>query len=107
MRHRELTSCCGPFFSRQSSSIWIMVGASRISLTFSWSIASSTPCGVKDCTIACVPPLINNAVIAAKSARWNIGIACRKTASAVKRPWAREFNAEKATLLWLSMTPLG
>ncbi|MNQ66574.1 hypothetical protein D3C85_810670 [compost metagenome] len=84
-----------------------MVGASRISLTFSWSMASSTPCGVKVCKTAWVPPVMNSPVIAAKSARWNIGIACRNTVPKPRRPWDKELSAEKATLLWLSITPLG
>ncbi|MCY1547355.1 hypothetical protein D9M68_834070 [compost metagenome] len=70
-------------------------------------MASSTSCGVKAGNTTWVPPVMNNATIAAKSARWNIGIACRNTASGPKRPDASEPVAEKNRLLWLSITPLG
>ncbi|MCY1179992.1 hypothetical protein D9M73_204180 [compost metagenome] len=84
-----------------------MVGASRISLTPSREMASSMPCGVKLGSTTWVPPLMNSAVIAAKSARWNIGIECRNTVSSAKRPAVREAVAEKNRLLWLSITPFG
>ncbi|MNP82132.1 hypothetical protein D3C76_1806760 [compost metagenome] len=49
----------------------------------------------------------NNAVMAAKSARWNIGITCRNEALALYEPPWIAASAEKATLVWLSITPLG
>ncbi|MCY1464873.1 hypothetical protein D9M71_829490 [compost metagenome] len=54
-----------------------MVGANSTSLMRSLARISSTCFGTKaDCT-TWVPPLMNSAVMAAKSARWNIGITCR------------------------------
>ncbi|MNO80703.1 hypothetical protein D3C76_719170 [compost metagenome] len=84
-----------------------MVGASSISLIFSLSITLSTPCGVKPGTTTCVPPLMNSAVRQAKAARWNIGIECMKRELGPARPFISEFIAEKATLVWLSITPFG
>ncbi|MNE36594.1 hypothetical protein D3C80_1304090 [compost metagenome] len=55
----------------------------------------------------CVPPLINSEVIAEKSARWNIGIACRKRSSGRQEPEITTLIDDTHTLLWLSMTPLG
>ncbi|MNN88736.1 hypothetical protein D3C81_2064610 [compost metagenome] len=69
MRLSELRSRSRPCAWCQSSTIWIMVGASSTSLAFSWSMACRTPCAVKVCKTAWVAPLMKQDVIAAKSAR--------------------------------------
>ncbi|MNT27355.1 hypothetical protein D3C72_1629820 [compost metagenome] len=70
-------------------------------------MASSVVCGVKFGSTTCLPPLVNKALTAAKFARWNIGMTCRKTAFAPQRPDISDASAERQMLLWLSITPFG
>jgi hypothetical protein len=58
-----------------SASIWIIVGTSRALVTpCSW-MAASTEVGSNIGTTTCVPPTIDWAAHAARSARWNMGAA--------------------------------
>ncbi|MCY1244216.1 hypothetical protein D3C76_1204050 [compost metagenome] len=54
-----------------------------------------------------MPPLLNSDTMAAKPARWNIGMECRKIVPATQRPITCDARELKHTPLWLSITPLG
>ncbi|MNZ94431.1 hypothetical protein D3C78_1135370 [compost metagenome] len=84
-----------------------MVGASRTSVMRSRAMVSSTTFGTKDGSTTWVPPVMNSAVMAEKSARWNIGITCRYWVCARQLPPFTTPREEKATLVWLSITPFG
>ena len=94
--------------SGESTSIWIMVGTSRVSVTWCSAIAVATPTGVNIGTMTWVDPLSIATDQAARSARWNIGAQCRKRPSLVMT--SVELIAPIAAmsrLSWLSCTPLG
>ncbi|SHU69370.1 Uncharacterised protein [Mycobacteroides abscessus subsp. abscessus] len=55
-----------------------MVGTNNMSCTSCATIASSTPCGLKDGTITWVEPDRFPANTALKSAIWNIGAECSR-----------------------------
>ncbi|MDT4825309.1 hypothetical protein FQZ97_585910 [compost metagenome] len=67
--------------SRASSIIWIMVGASMTSVTCSSMTACRAASPLNAGSTTCTPPVTSWPYIAEKSARWNIGMACRNTES--------------------------
>ncbi|MCY1443820.1 hypothetical protein D9M71_602530 [compost metagenome] len=93
--------------ARASSIIWIMVGASMRSVTFSSITVLSATSPEKAGSTTCTPPETIRPYIAEKSARWNIGMACMNTAPAPKKPLASEVTEANARLFWLIITPLG
>ncbi|MCY1245709.1 hypothetical protein D9M72_588770 [compost metagenome] len=93
--------------SRRSSSIWIMVGASSVSVTRSLAMVSSTVCGTKFGSTTWVPPLVSRAETPMKPAMWNIGMTCRTFALIPLAPCSRTPMMPKPALLWLIITPFG
>ena len=62
--------------SGESTSIWIIVGTSRVSVTRCSAIVARAPAGEKAVTNTWVTPTQQAAGPRARSARWNIGAAC-------------------------------
>lgn len=94
--------------SGESMSSWIMVGTSRASVTRCSSIAAATPAGVNDGTMTWVARVRHPIVHAARSARWNMGAACRSTPPRLSMPVVTsEPIADVRHARWESITPFG
>ncbi|MOA36286.1 hypothetical protein D3C78_1578000 [compost metagenome] len=93
--------------SRASSIICSMVGASIRSDTPSRMMVCRAASPVKAGRITCTPPDTSRLYMAEKSARWNIGMACRNAVPHLKKPLLWDASEAKARLFWLIITPLG